>query len=68
MISIGIPLFIGLIIGLLIGLITGSAGTILGLRLLHVLKVRKFGNKKKTEDDFAYKDINFLHSKFKDVG
>lgn len=57
----------GILIGLIIGVIAGTAGTILGLRLLHVIRLKKIQERKKLEENIAYRDINFLHSKFKDV-
>ncbi|MFZ5986550.1 MAG: hypothetical protein ACOYWZ_05400 [Bacillota bacterium] len=68
MTTIILSLALGILIGLLVGVIAGSAGTLLGLRFLHVLKLRKVQERKKTEENIAYRDINFLHSKFKDVG
>lgn len=62
-----LTLSLGILIGLLIGVIAGTIGAIMGLRVLHVMKMKKIQEKKKSEVNIAYRDINFLNSKFKDV-
>ncbi|NLD49499.1 MAG: hypothetical protein GX660_20280 [Clostridiaceae bacterium] len=64
---ITVSFVVGITIGLLMGLIAGSAGTIVGLRLLHLMKMRKIQNKK-MEENIAFRDINFLNTKIKDAG
>lgn len=61
---ITVSFVVGIVIGLLMGLIAGSAGTIIGLRFLHLMRVRKIQNKK-MEENIAFRDINFLNTKIK---
>jgi len=51
----------------LIGAIAGIAGAIAGLRVLHLMKLKRINDKKKAEINIAYRDINFLNAKFKDA-
>ena len=68
MLNVILALILGVLVGLIVGLLVGIVGTMLGLRTLNILK-RKEHQKKKTEsEDTSSNDINFLYSKFKDVG
>ncbi|HOM01563.1 MAG TPA: hypothetical protein PLH43_01875 [Acetivibrio sp.] len=62
-----LTLCLGILIGLLIGIVAGIIGAIAGLRVLHLVKTKKNQNKKSAKNNIAYRDINLLHSKFKDV-
>ncbi|GAE88901.1 hypothetical protein [Acetivibrio straminisolvens] len=62
-----LTLCLGILIGLFIGVITGTVGAIAGLRVLHLMRMKKIQEKKKAEVNIAYRDINFLNAKFKDV-
>ncbi|OPZ93110.1 MAG: hypothetical protein BWY74_01279 [Firmicutes bacterium ADurb.Bin419] len=68
MLNVVLALILGTLIGLVIGLLLGIVGTMLGLRSLNILKRKELKKKKIDEQNEATKDINFLHSKFKDVG
>ncbi|ABN51564.1 MAG TPA: hypothetical protein DEF39_02100 [Hungateiclostridium thermocellum] len=58
---------LGILLGVLIGAIAGIAGAIAGLRVLHLMKLKRINDKKKAEINIAYRDINFLNAKFKDA-
>jgi|LSQX01.2.fsa_nt_gb hypothetical protein len=63
---------LGIFVGFLMGIAIGSAGSIVGLRLLYLAKSKKTHNKKEDTENIIYKDINFLNTKFdtelEDVG
>lgn len=67
MLNVVLALILGTLVGLVMGLLLGIVGTMLGLRSLSILK-RKDLKKKKSEEQKVSSDINFLYSKFKDVG
>lgn len=68
MLNVILALILGILVGLIVGLLVGIVGTMLGLRTLNTLK-RKEHQKKKTDSvETSANDINFLYSKFKDVG
>lgn len=68
MLNVVLALILGILVGLVIGLLLGIVGTMLGLRSLSVLKRKELKKKKSDDQKEASKDINFLYSKFKDVG
>ncbi|WP_010251820.1 hypothetical protein [Acetivibrio cellulolyticus] len=68
MLNVILALILGTLIGLILGLLVGIVGTMLGLRALNILKRKELQKKKMDEENKLAKDINFLYSKFKDVG
>lgn len=68
MINVVLALILGTLIGLVIGLLVGIIATMLSLRSLKLLKKKELQKKKNDDQGTAASDINFLYSKFKDVG
>lgn len=68
MLNVILALILGILIGLVIGLLVGIIGTMLSLRALNLLKKKELQKKKNDAQGTSASDINFLHSKFKDVG
>lgn len=68
MLNVVLALILGTLIGLIIGLLIGIIGTMLSLRSLNLLKKKELKKKKSDTKNSAPSDINFLYSKFKDVG
>ncbi len=68
MLNVVLALILGTLIGLVIGLLVGIIGTMLSLRSLNILKKKELQKKKDATQSTAPSDINFLYSKFKDVG
>jgi len=70
MLNVVLALILGTLIGLIIGLLVGIIGTMLSLRSLNLLKKKelKLNKKKSNSKTVETSDINFLYSKFKDVG
>lgn len=68
MLNIVLALILGTLVGLVIGLLIGIIGTMISLRSLNVLRRKELQKKKSDEETKSTKDINFLYSKFKDVG
>jgi uncharacterized membrane-anchored protein YhcB (DUF1043 family) len=68
MLNVILALILGTLIGLVIGLLVGIIGTMLSLRSLNILKRKELHKKKSATQSSAPQDINFLYSKFKDVG
>ena len=68
MLNVVLALILGTLIGLIIGLLVGIVGTMLSFRSLNLLKKKELQKKKNATQSSAPADINFLYSKFKDVG
>jgi len=68
MLNVVLALILGTLIGLIIGLLVGIIGTMLSLRSLNLLKKKDLKKKKSNIKNTTTSDINFLYSKFKDVG
>lgn len=68
MLNVILALILGILVGLIVGLLLGIVGTMLGLRTLNTLKRKEHQKKKPDSVDTTANDINFLYSKFKDVG
>ena len=68
MLNVVLALILGTLIGLIIGLLVGIVGTMLSFRSLNLLKKKELQKKKSNVQSTAASDINFLYSKFRDVG